>query len=335
MSKVQPVFFLSNTDRKDDFLIETRIWNKNGALVVEKRAVTEAAKKHLDHMINTHRVLSGVTDLSKLLNIVAPGKSQNQSVNFNYIKGVSAERMLLEKVLLKDEKGSCAIIDKLFSMIDCLPSIKINPANNSRYNKVFGKSFNKTLDCTELGIIDLNLDNIIVGDDGVWHLYDYEWTFDFPVPKQLMRLRFLWYFIYRHREVLRYHAQRIDSVLVNKNLYFPHFLYDRYKEIFKDFDDLRVAEAGFQQYVTGNKNYKLSAGWNVDPDLALASPSFVGIEATLNQTVLKAHDQLVTNLQLERQKRVNVENELSEITSSKGYRLAKKFALMKRKILPK
>lgn len=338
MIKTQPVFFLSNTDRKDEFLIETRIWNKDGAFYAEKKAVTDEAQKHLERMFNTYTALSGVKKLSNVISIVAPAKSPQGNLIFDFIEGISAERVLLEKVLLEDKKGAYYIIDKLFSLIDALPSAKVNPNSNPEYVKVFGKTFNKIQDCTTLGIIDLNLNNVIIDKNNQWHLYDYEWAFDFPIPKQLLRLRFLWYFVYRHREILRYHAQRIDSICINKNIYMPKFLYERYKEVFKDFDDLRLAESGFQYYLTGKEDGKLTAFKDGEFAVETASPPVVGIESSIN----KATEKIAAQLRAERQQRAAAEKQkaaleqkLNAITSSKTYRLASRLASLKNKMLSK
>lgn len=338
MTKTQPVFFLSNTNRKDKFLIETRIWDKDSVLQAEKKALTADAQKHLDGMFDTYKALSDLKKISSIISIVAPVKSSQQNLIFDFIKGVSAERALLEKLLAEDKQGTYDIIDKLFLLIDSLPSVKANPANNSEYAKVFGKTFNKIQDCTTLGIIDLNLNNVIIDKNNQWHLYDYEWAFDFPIPKQLLRLRFLWYFVYRHREILRYHAQRINSVSVRKNIYMPKFLYERYKEVFKDFDDLRLAESGFQYYLTGKEDGKLTAFKDGEFAVETASPPVVGIESSIN----KATEKIAAQLRAERQQRTAAEKQkaaleqkLNAITSSKSYRLASRLARLRHKILPK
>src|SRR3990167_4486666 len=112
MNTKQPVFFLSNTDRKDEFLIETRIWNNDSSFVIEKKAVNEKSQKHLDNMVNTYHKLSDLKKLSSLINILAPAQSSDQKLIFDYIEGPTAERVLLEKILIEDKQGVCDIIEK-------------------------------------------------------------------------------------------------------------------------------------------------------------------------------------------------------------------------------
>jgi hypothetical protein len=342
MTEQQPVFFVSNTERRNKFLTETRIWGKDATLYAEKRAVTVEATSHLEHMINTYVMLSGIKKLSNLVSIVAPEKTPQGNLKFTYIEGTSAERVLLEKVLIEDRQGAYEIIDKLFSLIDVLPSTNVNPVGNPSYVQVFGSAFDKEQICTKLGIIDLNLDNIIIDETGDWHLYDYEWAFDFPVPKQFLRMRFMWYFVSRHKETLRYHAQRIESVRIGKNIYVPAFLYDRYKKVFEKFKDLNIAESCFQLYVTGKESRHLPLIADAEFVVEKVGSPVVGIDSMIKLVESKAKkpirkevEKIREELQSERKLRISFEHRLNSVTSTKSFRLARKLSYIKRRLFSK
>ncbi len=332
MSQLQPVFFTMSPERRTEFLLETRIWNKNGRMFAEKRAAALEAEPHLERMLSNYRTLSKLDTLSSLVSVVPAAKS-GATLEFDYIAGVSAERLLLEKILSEDTQGAFAIIDKLFAIIDSMPGQRVNPATNQEYLAVFGETFNKVLDCTKPGIIDLNLNNFIIDEAGRWHLYDYEWLFDFPVPKKLLRVRFLWYFLNRHKEILRYHAQRIESLTVGKALYTPKFIYQRYQKELMSLPDLAKAETNFQVYVTGVPADRFArlrdGGFAVEEAVVPAQ----GIEATIQQGVREGTKAVKAELQTERARRVAAEQKLNAIIASRSYKLAKKAGSVKRKLL--
>jgi hypothetical protein len=330
----QPVFFVSKTSRRDIFRIETRIWENNGVLSVEKRTVTKEAEAHLNRMLATYKSLSGLKNLSEELNLVKPIKTSPGALKFEYLEGQSAERTLLESILAEDRAAAVAIIDRLMALIDALPALKINPTGNPEYKEVFGNTFNRSAECTGLGIIDLNLDNFIVDKNGVWHLFDYEWMFDFPVPKELLRLRFMWYFVSRHREILRYHAQRIEMLEIGEGTLVPEFLYDKYGDLFRKIDTLLPAELSFQKYVSG-EDLKAPVIYGKGPRTVKVEPESLGIEAAIRRLASAQIEKIREELQTEQEQRALIEARLNRITSTKSFRLAKKVVAAKRKLVPK
>lgn len=320
----QPVFYVLKTNRKNQFLIETRIWNRNG-MYVEKKAASPASRDHLGKMLESYKALSGV----KMINasIVAPTKISPDVLRFDFIVGKSVERTLLENVLADDRRGVYSLIDTLFTLIDALPSLTTNPTENLDYVNVFGKSFNAAQECTSLGVIDLNLDNLIIDARGGWHLYDYEWVFDFPVPKQLLRARILWFFLTRHRETLRYHSQRIESVQIGDSLFAPKYVYDHYQKDFNHLEELSIAESAFQSYTSGKVD-KDAANFDVKP----ADEKIFGLDAIIKKHVNSATEKLKETLKDERKQNAQNEQKLDAILSSKTYDVATKMAMLKRQL---
>lgn len=289
----QPVFFLSNPNRKSKFLIETTIYQEKEGSFVEKKAGDPMAIEHIEYMMHTYKTLSSVDGLGNKINIISPLKISSGTLRFDFVDGISAERLLLEKILLDDSIASFAIIDKLFSYIDDLPSTKINPTKNPNYVEVFGWSYDKTMNCTNIGIIDINLDNIVIDKVGRWNLFDYEWMFEFPVPTKFLQMRFMWTFLYRHREILRYHSQRIESLRDSTGtLYIPKFIYNEYKQLFNGFEDLCSADLSFQVYVSGkvDKNLALikEAGFKTEE----ANSPVVGIEEVFEKKSKATADEI-------------------------------------------
>ncbi len=59
---------------------------------------------HLHYMLNSYESLSSIKKLAKIVRISKPTKLLSGSLQFDYIEGVSAERILLEAILEEDEK---------------------------------------------------------------------------------------------------------------------------------------------------------------------------------------------------------------------------------------
>jgi hypothetical protein len=331
MNKKQPVFFTSNTGRKDKYLIETRIWRDGTAYYVEKRAANERSKEHLENMLLAYENLFGVKKLKGIVEFVAPLLTPKGELRFEYIDGVSAERLLLESLLLGDKKKCYEIIDKVLHVIDCLPAVQTNPTSNPNYIEVFGSPFNHLTNCTPIGIIDLNFDNVIIDKEDKWHLYDYEWVFDFPVPKQLLRSRTLWYFLIRHKEILKYYSQDIESFLINSSVYVPKHLFNRYRRIFQDIEGVHTAEQNFQKYVTESTGTKLPEGKiSITEEVPL-----LGIDLVIDKVVREKTKKIQNELSAEKTKSKLMEDKLNKITATKSFKIARKLSHAKRKMVRK
>lgn len=325
----QPVFFTRKTNRNKQFLLETRIWKDGSGLWSEKRAASPASAKHLERMLQTHQKLSQNTELQRLMHIVAAQKLSDGSIRFEWIDGVSSERLLLEHVVANRQAEALALIDKLFRIMDCLPGNEAKPVDNLGYVKIFGKSFGSRQPCIAPGLLDLNLDNIMVSKDGSWHLFDYEWSFDFPLPKKLLRVRILWFFLYRHREILRYFSNSVDMVVLGDSLIIPAFMFEAYADDFKNLASFAKAELNFQLYVSGSQDTtfaKLAA--NNPEDAKPFKEPVLGIDAIYRSRDRAREELQNARTELERARALNdsLTEQLGAIRRSRSYRLAQKLA---------
>lgn len=332
MKSTHPIFFIQKTNRRDKFLIETRIWDRNGKKSVEKKAANPVSEKHIMQMLDTYELLCDQKGLCEDIQIVVPKKVSEKVVSFEFVEGISAERKLLEYVLDADEKSAKKIIDKVLGLIDTLPEIKTNPINDKGYVDTFGKSFNQTQVCTSFGLIDLNLDNLIIDQSGKWHLYDYEWAFNFPVPKNLLKARILWFFLTRHQETFKYHGKRLNGLLVGGKLRMPSWMYKQYKDIVEHFDKLVISESAFQYYTSNTPNSDEAV---FDSSTLEELPEIrYGLEATISEHAQSAANKVRIVLDEVRRENKALETELNQILNSKSYKLALKIAKIKRSIRP-
>jgi hypothetical protein len=291
-----------------------------------------AAKPHLGNMLTVHKRLSAYKKMNSLIVPVPIEQLSDGGVRFPYIDGKGVERLLVTHILNNETDDALAIIDKLLAIIDTLPVKNLNPNDNPKFVEVFGTSYNVKQECVTPGIIDLNLDNIIEDQKGQWHLIDYEWTFDFPVPKALIVQRFFyWFFVQRYQGILQYHATRIEQLRIGPAVCVPAYTYKKYGWAFKDFDKVVHAESKFQQYVTGKATPL--------PAVELFTQAQERTIATPPPSFIKEHFALAEEVEALRQQLVDahaqthtVTAQLDRIHSSRGYRAARKIYSVKQKI---
>lgn len=330
----QPIFFISDPSRKEQFILETKIWEEAGSLIAEKSASSPVAIPHLNKMLESYKYLSGLKKFNKLVSVV-PAVKKGSVVKFKFIHGESAERLLLEAILNKDEASAIEIIEKLISIINSLPSVHKDPSLNPKYVSVFGKTYPAKTNCTETGLVDLNLDNFIIDDQKAWSMIDYEWNFDFPTSKFFLTQRFIWWFIVRYRETFIYHSQRIPIVAIAKNLYVPDFIYKKYHSYFLNLDNFQTAESCFQSYVKEipKKPRDLISFYGVATKVDIPQ---LGLEAIVNKlSQLEAQmdgrpNLIKINKELQKEKD-KLLRENQAIISSRSYRLAIKMSSIKRR----
>ena len=333
----QPVFFISDPTRKEEFVLETRIWENNGSLVSEKRAANPKATAHLDAMVESYSYLSSLKELNRAIKVV-PAIKENEHVNFKFIKGESAERTLLEAVLTGNEESVVTIIDKLISVIKSLPTTKQNSADNPRYVSVFGKTFLGKAPYSKIGLIDLNLDNFIIDKHNDWHLLDYEWVFNFPVSQHFLIQRALWYFTFRHQETFKYHTERLNCIKIAKGVFVPNIVFANYRKYFKNLEEIQKAEQAFQKYVMEFEGIRPGFKFLKEPESV--GRGLIGIKKIVSLAEKSKHipeiEQMNKKLKQEKEilkrEKDRLQNENQAILRSRSYRLAKKLASAKRKL---
>ena len=321
----QPVFSTFQSYRLPKFRLKTQLIEDGGKLIARKTA-SQVSEKHLKEMTGTYTKLKD-SPLDTNLKIAAPSISRDgSSIDFEYISGRGAERELLEALLSGNKDKAIDIVEGFLKVVESLSTNYSNPSTKTSYVSVFGDSYNESYECTNTGIIDLNLDNIIIDSDNKWHLIDYEWFFDFPIPKDYIVGRFVfWFFVKRYRDVLGQMSEKLGLISPNEYLFLPDYLEKLLSKYTKKSSLMKVArtEAAFQKYLTGR---------DLDPKTLLYpwKSSINDIDEMLAYT----RDLLANNSSL--QGNINeLLSELHQIKNSKTYRLALKMSKAKGKLIRK
>ncbi len=164
-------------------------------------------------------------------------------------KAVAAEFEFIHGEALQEQARQAIAAGSLKKVFDILHQMVqyIRNGRNSRpfemtpeFRSVFGETAQASVlehaACSGVSDIDLILPNILVADDGTWHVIDYEWTFFFPVPQNFMIYRTLFFL---HQENPQHKELSMEALLQETGI--PAQEAQVYEQM----------EQGFQQYVTG------------------------------------------------------------------------------------
>lgn len=252
---MRTVFFTTNSSRKSKFRIETRIEMVDGQLRVEKKAATDKARDHVNKMATT---FNKYANSANGLHFVKPIARSSDTIVFPFVQGHSLEKTIFEHLhnknfdeIIKTLKSVKEIFEKWESYIPGDTELK-------NFRQVFGDQYptDKSI-FTPIGLIDFNLDNFIIDQDGAQWVIDYEWDFDFPLPKNLFFDRIvLWTFLLRARDATSYIATDNPShIEIARDSFVPQKIYDAFRESFDRLGVTLEAEKRFQEYVTGYRGF--------------------------------------------------------------------------------
>lgn len=246
------IYARQSTSRKPEFQVSTTIEKVNGSLVVKKAPMTKSAEKHVHNMVKTYERLKNLKAPQ-----VVPATLQEKSVVFPFQPGETLEDMFVSSLIDKKFNNVETVLNDAISLTKGLPQ-KIPTANEmAKFSRIFGKKSIKSNDpCIASGLLDLNLDNIII-HEGDTKLIDYEWTFGFPVPVRLVIGR-MFYNIFAYKTVGLLHglaSNKFPVVEIATGVLVPEFIYrnPRFNNILrrKNLEPVLIAEHAFQRYVTG------------------------------------------------------------------------------------
>ncbi|MBE6089737.1 MAG: glycosyltransferase [Clostridium beijerinckii] len=181
-----------SNERADQFKIRTDIVEDlEGKKYVHKIPLTKEARIHLENIYKNFKLLSEVYTGSKM-RINNCCKIDN-GLEFEYITGITLEEELDTLLLNKDY---VQIIEKITEYVSLLQKSMDDKEFKltEDFTKIFGNvKFKMPLKAGKVNDIDLNFNNIILGE--YWNVIDYEWTFNFPIPLNYIIYRAIFWYI--------------------------------------------------------------------------------------------------------------------------------------------
>ena len=211
-----PVIYTKySNDRADEFSICTKIIRKpDGSLAVRKYPATPQAREHILGLALAYEQLSARYDGSKIaINQMHLEEGEDCYAEFEYVQGTPLSELFDAYLLREDMEGFLGLFDEYRTRISYNNGVQV-----SDYDLIFS--------------------NILVQEDGLWTLIDYEWTFGEVTPEKEVSYRAIYTYLLEDekRNTLPW-----DQVMA-------------YLEITPEEEkELRQKELSFQKYVSGGK----------------------------------------------------------------------------------
>lgn len=216
-------------ERKKEYQISTSIIKKDNTKYVEKRALESDGISHLRNMRDYY--------VSHNHNKICycPVAFKDNKLIFEFTTGISLENKLKESVLQKNH-------DALYKNIEIIMDvINIESTKPFKYTEKFYEVFGNIegldgMDAVMNANIDLIPDNIIINDR--INIIDYEWLYDFLIPKEYILFRAL------------FHSEAISLMPSEEKyeLFEKYGMYEKKRELYFDM------EVNFQNYVSDQSN---------------------------------------------------------------------------------
>lgn len=215
-----------SNDRADDFKIKTLLTvqdvEEKTIRQIEKHALSNGAEEHIRQICHAYEKLAERFEGGKLqinrckLNedyISCHGKENDGYVIFEYLEGKTLEELLDTCLERGDMDGFHALFDEYLERI----------------------SYHEETAITDY---DLIFANILITDDGQWHVIDYEWTFEKEVEAKEIAFRAIYCYLLENE---KRNKLNLDSIL------------DKLGITEAEAESYRRQEMKFQKYVTGKR----------------------------------------------------------------------------------
>ena len=223
-----------SNERDYKFQLVTEIIQNKDKKIVRKRALNQEAYSHIDYIANIFENLNSYCKGSNFC--INRCQLINEKLEFEYLQGDTLSEILNNYL----EVGNYSVVDNI--IVNYLNDLINLPHKNyfkktEEFVKVFGDvQLQEDLLSYNLCNIDATFFNVIPKKN-FWFVFDYEWTFEFPIPVNYLLYRILYYF-FRDKD------QKVLHKL--KNFYSLYGIDETQKSIFFEM------EKNFQAYIKGN-----------------------------------------------------------------------------------
>lgn len=308
---MKTIYVRYNRHRLPPFQLETSIVGLNGAQSVVKRALTPAAKNH----INTIRAGYELVRRSlKTERLVLPRLEtcDDASISFQYIEGPSLDQVLFQAFRADDKQTFFRTIDDYAALLKDAFGFAEQPEISPRVREVFGAGdlsrLNPAGRWLPIAVVDAVFENIILRGAGAG-LIDNEWIFAGALPLDFILFRSLFYF----------HKVKYSELGTESWVPFATLL-ARYQIQPEQAQKYFSMEENFQSYVYGPQRcYQYKQQYQ---KRRISIPSLEHTIEHQRAVVRKYHDE-ITRLRARLAERERV---IAEMVNSIGWRLSQKIA---------
>ncbi len=192
------IFSKYSNERRRELQIRTDIvQEEDGTRRVRKYALLPEGKENIARIVRMYGELSeafGDPKVSFCESIWKDGCAESP-----FLTGVTLQELMETAANEQREDVLTGYIREYMNWIrEDGGEVKFVPT--PEFEVIFGKiELPETLTCAKVSDIDLIFANIII-EDGKWQIIDYEWSYDFPIPKNFVIYRSLFFAHHRIRQ---------------------------------------------------------------------------------------------------------------------------------------
>ncbi len=185
-----------SNERRACFQIRTDIVQEDGVKWVHKRALREEGREHVFGMETAFAALSSCYTTENFA--FCRCSRTNEGVRFPFVNGTPLYERIHRALAAKEDAYVWEVVGEFVRRV--LRDGGSRPFEmTDGFRAVFGEAaLDKSMDCPIYCDIDLIFSNLFAEDStGVWNVIDYEWSFDFPIPKAFVVYRALYFSYYQ------------------------------------------------------------------------------------------------------------------------------------------
>ena len=195
----QIIYVKYNRTRAEKFQLKTAIVRENGKLSVEKTALTEAGKAHIQSFAGKYEKIKSINP--NICFLEPEFSNGGKTVCFPFLSGETVGDILGREI--KDGKAPIEALGEALALVfpedGCVTGHFVP---SSECKEVFGDIPEMDDRIIPVSNADGLFENLMVSEGRVYGI-DYEWVFDFPLPEKFLRYRNLLYFCRRYEAVLK------------------------------------------------------------------------------------------------------------------------------------
>ena len=176
-------------ERRKEYQIYTSIFEEEKKRKVVKYPANSYAKNQVIKMIDNRDILQEVFDKKEYH--IAFCQSEKNGLTFEYIAGKTLASSIDEHILNKEAdkvKADLQLLKQIFANVITQDPFVADDAFLNFFNNVV---LPDDLKKSKTSFIDLNLDNIIIDDNDIINIIDYEWVLPFALPAEFLIFRSL------------------------------------------------------------------------------------------------------------------------------------------------
>ena len=188
--------------RKDNLRVRTDVIKEGNKVYVKKTAIGSESKRILKNINKTYKLLSQL--LPKTLRLVEPIKQGEDYATFEFCKGAVLEKEIENSLINRDFNKAKKLFIKGLEIIDSIKSFNPKKEEISKFESYFDLKNNqfKNEEFIYPPLVEITADHIFMDNNKFW-LIDYEVFFDFPIPKEFVKFRYVFYLLHNMQNILQ------------------------------------------------------------------------------------------------------------------------------------